>query len=119
MQFTSRERMSQEGAGYWRALTDRSLAGSDYRLLIDDVSALPDPASRFQPEGALGSTRERFGYLQDLGVTAVELMPVEQFPGRRNWGYDGVHPFAVQNSYSGPAALQQFVDACHGDVDRA
>ena len=39
-----------------------------------------------------------------LGVTAIELMPVAQFPGDRNWGYDGVHPYAVQNSYGGPRA---------------
>jgi maltooligosyltrehalose trehalohydrolase len=51
--------------------------------------------------------------LRDLGVTAVEFMPLAQFPGRRNWGYDGVYPFAVQNSYGGPRALQQLVDACH------
>ena len=48
-----------------------------------------------------------------LGVTAVELMPVAQFPGDRNWGYDGVYPYAVQNSYGGPRALQRLVDAAH------
>ncbi len=52
--------------------------------------------------------------LAAVGVSAVEVMPVAQFPGRRNWGYDGVFPFAVQNSYGGPAGLQRFVDACHG-----
>jgi maltooligosyltrehalose trehalohydrolase len=52
--------------------------------------------------------------LVQVGVTAVEVMPVAQFPGRRNWGYDGVFPFAVQDSYGGPAGLQRFVDACHG-----
>jgi maltooligosyltrehalose trehalohydrolase len=51
--------------------------------------------------------------LADLGITAVEVMPVAQFPGRRNWGYDGVFPFAVQESYGGPVAFQRFVDACH------
>jgi maltooligosyltrehalose trehalohydrolase len=48
-----------------------------------------------------------------LGVTALELMPVAQFPGERNWGYDGVHPFAPQNTYGGPAGLKALVDACH------
>lgn len=48
-----------------------------------------------------------------LGVTAIELMPVAQFPGSRNWGYDGVFPYAVQNSYGGPAGLRRFVNACH------
>ncbi len=51
--------------------------------------------------------------LCELGVTAVELMPVAQFPGERNWGYDGVYPFAVQNSYGGPAGLKALVEACH------
>jgi maltooligosyltrehalose trehalohydrolase len=51
--------------------------------------------------------------LKDLGVTAVELMPVAQFPGRRNWGYDGVLPFAVQSSYGGPHGLAHLVDHCH------
>jgi maltooligosyltrehalose trehalohydrolase len=51
--------------------------------------------------------------LAELGVTAVEPMPVAQFAGRRNWGYDGVFPYAVQNSYGGPDGFQRFVDACH------
>jgi maltooligosyltrehalose trehalohydrolase len=51
--------------------------------------------------------------LKDLGVTAIELMPVAQFPGDRNWGYDGAYPFAVQSSYGGPRGLQRLVDECH------
>lgn len=51
--------------------------------------------------------------LMALGITAVELMPVAQFPGDRNWGYDGVYPFAVQNSYGGPTGFKRFVNACH------
>jgi maltooligosyltrehalose trehalohydrolase len=67
----------------------------------------------FTPEGTLAAIEEKFGHLRELGVTAVEIMPLAQFPGRRNWGYDGVYPFAVQNSYGGPRALQKLVDACH------
>jgi maltooligosyltrehalose trehalohydrolase len=52
--------------------------------------------------------------ISELGVTTVELMPVAQFPGARNWGYDGVYPYAVQNSYGGPIDLQRFVNAAHG-----
>jgi maltooligosyltrehalose trehalohydrolase len=48
-----------------------------------------------------------------LGITAIELMPVAQFSGTRNWGYDGVHPFAPQHSYGGPQGLQRLVNACH------
>ncbi len=51
--------------------------------------------------------------LRDTGINALQLMPVAQFPGNRNWGYDGVFPYAVQNSYGGPEGLKQLVDACH------
>ncbi|MEX0785288.1 MAG: malto-oligosyltrehalose trehalohydrolase [Dehalococcoidia bacterium] len=51
--------------------------------------------------------------LVELGVTALELLPVAQFPGDRNWGYDGVQPYAVQSSYGGPEGLRKLVDACH------
>ncbi|HEY1763145.1 MAG TPA: malto-oligosyltrehalose trehalohydrolase, partial [Acidimicrobiales bacterium] len=56
---------------------------------------------------------EELDSLADLGVTAVELMPVAQFPGGRNWGYDGVFAFAAQNTYGGARELQRFVDVCH------
>jgi maltooligosyltrehalose trehalohydrolase len=65
------------------------------------------------PAGTLDSLMELLPYLSRLGVTTVELMPVAQFPGSRNWGYDGVYPYAVQNTYGGPLALQRFVDAAH------
>jgi len=64
-------------------------------------------------EGTLAAIIQRLPYLKDLGVTAIELMPVAQFPGSRNWGYDGVFPFAVQNSYGGPLALKQLANAAH------
>nr|WP_290224797.1 malto-oligosyltrehalose trehalohydrolase [Trichocoleus desertorum] len=51
--------------------------------------------------------------LKELGITAIEIMPVAQFPGERNWGYDGVYPYAVQNSYGGPEGFKRLVDACH------
>jgi maltooligosyltrehalose trehalohydrolase len=51
--------------------------------------------------------------LVELGITAVELMPVAEFPGSRNWGYDGVHLFAAQSTYGGPRGLRRLVDACH------
>jgi maltooligosyltrehalose trehalohydrolase len=70
-------------------------------------------AGTFTAEGTLEAILPRLPYLKDLGITAIELMPVAQFPGSRNWGYDGVFPFAVQNSYGGPRALKQLVDAAH------
>ncbi len=67
----------------------------------------------FSPEGTFDGVIRRIGFLKKLGVTAIELMPVAQFPGRRNWGYDGVYPFAVQNSYGNPASFKKLVDVCH------
>lgn len=56
---------------------------------------------------------EKIPYLKNLGITAIEIMPVAQFPGERNWGYDGVYLSAVQHSYGGAKGLQKLVDACH------
>ncbi len=67
----------------------------------------------FSPEGTFESAIRYLEDLKQLGITAIELMPVAQFPGGRNWGYDGVHPFAVQNTYGGPAGLKRLVDAAH------
>jgi maltooligosyltrehalose trehalohydrolase len=67
----------------------------------------------FTPEGTFAAIIPRLDSLRELGVTALQLMPVGQFPGKRNWGYDGVHPYAAQDSYGGPRGLQELVDACH------
>ncbi|PMR73223.1 malto-oligosyltrehalose trehalohydrolase [Billgrantia endophytica] len=64
--------------------------------------------------GGLDAARQHLSYLAELGVTAVELMPVAAFPGTRNWGYDGVLPYAVDEAYGGPDALKAFIDAAHG-----
>ncbi len=65
------------------------------------------------PEGTFDAVIPHLSELKELGISAVELMPVAQFPGERNWGYDGVHPFAVQFSYGGPQGLKRLVNACH------
>lgn len=67
----------------------------------------------FTPEGNFDAVVPRLPELLALGVTAIELMPVAQFAGDRNWGYDGVFPYSVQNSYGGPRSLQRLVDAAH------
>ncbi|HVJ05647.1 MAG TPA: malto-oligosyltrehalose trehalohydrolase [Candidatus Saccharimonadales bacterium] len=67
----------------------------------------------FTPEGTLDAALVRLDYLRDLGITAIELMPLNAAPGTRNWGYDGVGLYAVQSNYGGPAALCRFVDAAH------
>jgi maltooligosyltrehalose trehalohydrolase len=67
----------------------------------------------YTPEGTFDALIPHLAGLRELGITTIELMPVAQFPGGRNWGYDGVQPFAPQNTYGGPRELQKFVDAAH------
>jgi len=141
--------------GYWVLQTDKIKPDDTYQYLLNGNKALPDPASRSQPNGVHGPSQAidlkefewktpelevpaltdyiiyelhtgtftaegtfegiatKLQYLKELGVTAIEIMPVAQFPGNRNWGYDGVFPYAVQNTYGGPAGLMKLVDACH------
>jgi maltooligosyltrehalose trehalohydrolase len=122
----------------------------DYFYVVDG-DELPDPGTRWQPEGLRGPSRvfepqpvtpfetpamdelviyelhigtftrdgtfdsaiEKLGGLAELGVNAIELMPVAEFPGRRGWGYDGVYLSAAQSSYGGPEGLQRLVEAAH------
>lgn len=87
---------------HWRGLPQRDLI--IYELHV----------GTFTKEGTFSAIIPFLEYLQhDVGITAVELMPVAQCPGARNWGYDGAYPYAVQASYGGPDALKRFVDACH------
>jgi maltooligosyltrehalose trehalohydrolase len=67
----------------------------------------------FSTAGTFDAIINHLNSLAELGITALELMPVAQFPGSRNWGYDGVYPYAVQDSYGGPDGLKRLVNACH------
>ncbi len=67
----------------------------------------------FTPEGTFESAIAKLPYLKQLGITAIELMPVAEFPGSRNWGYDGVDLYAPHSAYGGPAGLKKLIDACH------
>ncbi|NEM98559.1 malto-oligosyltrehalose trehalohydrolase [Pontibacter burrus] len=67
----------------------------------------------FSEEGTFEGIINKLPELKDLGITAIEIMPIAQFPGSRNWGYDGVYPFAAQDSYGGVEGLKKLVDACH------
>ncbi len=67
----------------------------------------------FTREGTFESVISRLSYLRDLGITAIEIMPVAEVPGKRNWGYDGASLYAPQSSYGGPEGLKKLVDACH------
>ena len=141
--------------GYHRMTVETLEPGSEYFYQLDAGRDLPDPASRFQPQGVHGPSQivdldafrwtdhswkgtalERSVFyelhigtytpegsfdaviphlpeLAALGITTIELMPVAQFPGPRNWGYDGVYLFAPQNTYGGPESLQRLVNAAH------
>ncbi len=88
---------------------DRSWRGMDLR----DYVFYELHVGTFTPEGTFDAVIPRLDALKDLGVTAIELMPVAQFPGTRNWGYDGAYPFAAQSSYGGPGGLKRLVNACH------
>ena len=150
----ARHAMIDVGLGVWEAIVPTG-PGRDYVFVIDGEE-LPDPASRWQPEGLRGPSRvldtrrlatgrrggfeapaledlliyelhigtftsegtfaaaaERLPDLADLGVTAVEIMPVAEFPGERGWGYDGVYISAAQSSYGGPVDLAAFVAEAH------
>jgi len=89
--------------------TDARFAGYSLR----DMVIYELHVGTFTSQGTFDAAIARLDDLVELGITAVEIMPVAQFPGERNWGYDGVFPFAVQNSYGGPVALQRFVNAAH------
>ena len=67
----------------------------------------------FTKKGTFEAIIPLLDYLIDLGITAIELMPVAQFPGNRNWGYDGVYPFAPQNTYGGPKGLKELINLAH------
>ena len=90
----------------WHDTAWRGLSLTDYVIYEAHVGT-------FTPEGTFDAIIDRLPYLKDFGITALELMPIAQFPGSRNWGYDGVHPFAAQHSYGGPIGFKRLVDACH------
>jgi maltooligosyltrehalose trehalohydrolase len=90
----------------WQDQHWRGLPLAEYIIYELHVGTFTEP-------GTFEATTSRLDELLELGITAIELMPVAQFPGNRNWGYDGVYPFAVQDSYGGPNALRLLIDACH------
>jgi maltooligosyltrehalose trehalohydrolase len=147
--------LDDAGLGVHEALVE-TLPGAAYAYVVDGAE-LPDPCSRWQPDGLRGRSRlldagefqwtddgweppalhdlvlyelhvgtftpegtfeaaaTHLRGLRELGVTAIELMPVAEFPGRRGWGYDGVYLSAAQSSYGGPHGLQKLVDTAHAE----
>jgi maltooligosyltrehalose trehalohydrolase len=89
--------------------TDRNWKG----VALEDSVFYELHVGTFTREGTFDAVRGALDQLAKLGVTTIELMPIAQFPGNRNWGYDGVYPFAVQNSYGTPRDLQLLVNEAH------
>jgi maltooligosyltrehalose trehalohydrolase len=149
------EAMYVDADGFWQSDVE-ARPGSDYGFLLDeDETVLPDPASRWQPDGVHRASRlydqaafewtdagwagrvlpggliyelhigtftedgtfdaaiERLPHLVELGVSHVEILPVNAVNGVWNWGYDGVGWYAVHAPYGGPDGFKRFVDACH------
>ncbi|WP_031499125.1 alpha-amylase family glycosyl hydrolase [Bryobacter aggregatus] len=82
-------------------------------LVIYELHVGSFAKSGVEKPGTLDSARERLGYLAQLGINAVELMPVQEFAGDLSWGYNPSHPFAVEGAYGGPDALKRFIQAAH------
>lgn len=143
------------GDGYFAAALAEVAAGDRYRFRLDDGPPLPDPASRYQPDGPHAASQvvdasrfhwtddhwpgidpqtlviyelhvgtfsprgnydgviQQLQYLADLGVGAIELMPLAECDGARNWGYDGVDLFAPSHHYGHPDELRRLVDLAH------
>jgi maltooligosyltrehalose trehalohydrolase len=91
------------------AWTDQAFRGQD----LADYVLYELHIGTFTRTGTFEAVIPHLPQLVDLGITAVELMPLAEFPGSRNWGYDGVHLFAPQSTYGGPRGLRRLVDACH------
>jgi maltooligosyltrehalose trehalohydrolase len=89
--------------------TDAGWAG----VALEELVTYELHVGTFTPEGTFDAAIGHLDGLAELGITAVELMPIGEFPGARNWGYDGVFPFAPESSYGGPYGFARFVDAAH------
>jgi malto-oligosyltrehalose trehalohydrolase len=147
--------LEERGDGWHELVTAHASAGTRYRYVVNGDLRVPDPASRFQPEGVHGASEvvnprafawsdgawqrpawetsvlyelhvgafttsgtyegviERLDALVELGVTAIELMPLSATPGTRNWGYDGVLHYAPNANYGRPDALKRLIAAAH------
>ncbi|MGD9571894.1 MAG: malto-oligosyltrehalose trehalohydrolase [Thermoleophilia bacterium] len=84
-------------------------------LSLPDLVVYELHVGTFTPEGTFAGVVPRLAALRELGVTAIELMPVATFPGNRNWGYDGLHTWAPHPAYGGPDGLAALVDAAHAE----
>ena len=80
---------------------------------LDEMIIYELHVGTFTPQGTFEGVISKLDHLLELGINTIELLPVAQFPGSRNWGYDGVYPYAVQDSYGGVEGLKNLIDICH------
>ena len=108
-------RFQPEGIGGPSRIVDTSRfeIAEGPRLALDELVIYELHVGTFSAEGTFDGAIPYLGGLRELGVTAVEVMPVATFPGDRGWGYDGVYTYAPHPAYGGPAGLARFVDAAH------
>lgn len=110
-------RFQPEGVHSWSQVTDsNTYKWSDKGwkgIPISEMIIYEIHVGTFTPKGTFSGIKEKLDYLEELGVNTLEIMPIAQFPGERNWGYDGVYPFAVQNSYGSIDDLKRLIDSCH------
>lgn len=100
-----------QGAHQWQSNNYSTPNWNDlviYEMHIGTFNDLPGGAP-----GTFNTAIQRLNYLQDLGVNAIELLPINEFPGDYSWGYNPSHPFAVETAYGGPNELKRFVDEAH------
>ncbi len=106
-----------EGPHGWSALYDpRGFGWTDQDWVgapLEGAVLYELHVGTFTETGTLDSAAERLDDLVELGITAVELLPLSSYPGEHGWGYDGVAPWSVHETYGGPEALQRFVDSAH------
>jgi maltooligosyltrehalose trehalohydrolase len=109
-------RMQPEGVHKASAVVSHQYKWKDKNwkgIALKDMIIYELHTGTFSQEGTFEGIIPHLKHLIELGVNVIEIMPVAQFPGNRNWGYDGVFPFAVQDSYGGPEGLKRLVEACH------
>ena len=109
-------RWQPEDAHGWSAVVSAEFSWSDGSwkgVRTEDVVLYELHVGTFTTEGTCEAIIPRLAELRELGITMLELMPVAEFPGHRNWGYDGVLPYAAESSYGGPDGLRRLVDAAH------
>ncbi len=82
-------------------------------IALDQMIVYELHVGTFTSHGTFNSLIDKLEYLIDLGINMIEIMPVAQFPGSRNWGYDGVYPFAVQNTYGSCDDFKRLINECH------